>query len=110
VSGPGFRVDPDALASSGSGLERVATEFTQAMTAFQQELAAFGQPWGNDDIGALIGAAHEAVAEFAFECFGTAIEEIGAAGVDLAGMASTYREIEERIRGAFDSLQQGIGG
>ena len=107
---PGIQVDPDALASSGSGLERVAGDFGQAVTAFQEELAAFGQPWGNDEIGALIGAAHEAVAEFAFDCFATAIEEIGAAGVDLGVMAVTYREVEERIRGSFDSLQQGIGG
>ncbi|MFI6783087.1 hypothetical protein [Micromonospora sp. NPDC050276] len=80
------------------------------MAAFQQELAAFGQPWGSDDIGALIGAAHEAVAEFAFDCFATAMDEIGAAGLDLGGMAATYREIEERIHGSFTTLQQGLGG
>ncbi|WP_309232121.1 WXG100 family type VII secretion target [Micromonospora tarensis] len=110
MTGPGIQVDPDALASSGSGLERVAAEFGQALAAFQQELAGFGQPWGGDDIGSLIGAAHEAVAEFAFDCFGTAVDEIGAAGVDLGAMASTYREVEERIRGSFQALQQGFEG
>jgi len=110
MTGPGFRVDPGGLASSGAGLESVAAEFMTAVTAFQAQLEGFGRPWGNDDIGSLIGVAHDEVSAFAFECFSTAMEEIGAAGLDLSGMAEQYREIEERIRGVFDSFAPGAGG
>lgn len=104
MSGPGFQVDPSALGASGAELSRVAGEFASALRAFQAELAGFGAPWGADEIGSLIGAAHEEVAQWAFECFETAASEIDAAGFDLGDMAGAYREVEERVRGAFDAF------
>ncbi|MCP3783475.1 hypothetical protein NLX85_08875 [Micromonospora sp. A3M-1-15] len=105
-----IEVDPEGLGGSGRALGDVATRFGQAMTAFQAELAAFGRPWGSDDIGSLIGAAHDEVSAFAFECFDTALEEIAAAGSDLTGMAVRYAEIEAAIKQGFDGLRQGLGG
>ncbi|GIF73265.1 PE domain-containing protein [Asanoa siamensis] len=104
MSSPGFHVDPAALGISGQELSRVAGEFFAALRAFEAELAGFGAPWGADEIGALIGAAHEEVASFAFECFAAAADEVDAAGFDLGDMASSYREVEERVRGAFDAF------
>jgi hypothetical protein len=104
MSSPGFNVDPHALGSSGASLSQVAGEFAAALRAFQSELSGFGAPWGADEIGSLIGAAHEEVAQWAFECFEVAAEELGAAGFDVGDMATSYREVEERIRGAFDAF------
>ncbi|MGY0006775.1 hypothetical protein [Micromonospora sp. I033] len=105
-----IEVDPDGLGGSGRALGDVATRFSQAMTAFQAELAAFGRPWGSDDIGSLIGAAHDEVSAFAFECFDTALGEIAAAGTDLTDMAARYAEIEASIKQGFDGLRQALGG
>jgi len=44
------------------------------------------------------------VAQWAFECFEVAAEELEAAGFDVGDMATSYREVEERIRGAFDAF------
>jgi len=104
MSSPGFSVDPHALGASGVDLSRVAGEFASALRSFQSELAGFGAPWGADEIGSLIGAAHEEVAQWAFECFATAAEEVEAAGFDLGDMATGYREVEERIRDAFNAF------
>ncbi|WP_262287454.1 hypothetical protein [Micromonospora sp. MA102] len=105
-----IEVDPDGLDGSGRALGDVATRFSEALTAFQAELAAFGRPWGSDDIGSLIGAAHDEVSAFAFECFDTALQEIAAAGTDLTGMAARYAEIEASITQGFDGLRQALGG
>jgi hypothetical protein len=104
MTSPGFNVDPQALGVSGSSLERVGAEFASALRTLQSELSGFGAPWGADEIGSLIGAAHEEVAQWAFECFAAAAEEVQAAGLDLGGMATGYREVEEQIRGAFDAF------
>ncbi|WP_433650305.1 hypothetical protein ACQP2C_28225 [Micromonospora zamorensis] len=32
-----------------------------ALSAFDAELAAFGAPWGNDDLGSLIGMVYETI-------------------------------------------------
>ncbi|SNS97229.1 PE family protein [Asanoa hainanensis] len=104
MSSPGFSVDPSALGASGLELSGVAGEFASALRAFQAELSGFGTPWGADEIGSLIGAAHEEVAQWAFECFEAAAEELEAAGFDVGAMATSYREVEEQIRGAFDAF------
>ncbi|WFE38184.1 hypothetical protein [Micromonospora sp. WMMD998] len=102
-------VDPDALGASGLALGGAATRFGQALAAFRAELAGFGRPWGSDDIGSLIGAAHDEVSAFAFECFDTALDEIAAAGVDLGDMAARYAEIEATITQGFDGLRRSLG-
>ncbi|MFI2709242.1 hypothetical protein ACH495_03795 [Micromonospora sp. NPDC018662] len=102
-------VDPDGLGASGLALGGVATRFGQALTAFRAELAGFGRPWGSDDIGSLIGAAHDEVSAFAFECFGTALAEISAAGADLGEMATRYAETEAAITRGFDGMRRALG-
>lgn len=104
------QVDPDGLDASGRSLEGIAAELAEAVSAFKAQLEGFGRPWGNDDIGSLIGAAHDEVSAFAFECYATAVDEIGAAGTDLSGMAEAYRQVESTIRGGFDLIRQGLGG
>ena len=106
----GFHVDPELLAVSGAGLQSVADRLAGELTAFQAELAGFGTPWGSDDIGSLIGVAHDEVSSFAFECYQTALEEIGAAGADVAVMGAQYAAVEETITGGFGDIQSGLGG
>ncbi|MGC4893712.1 hypothetical protein [Micromonospora sp. DT31] len=103
-------VDPDRLRASGATLDGVSTRFGQALAAFRAELAGFGRPWGSDDIGSLIGAAHDEVSAFAFECFDTALDEIAAAGADLGKMATRYAETEAAITRNLDSLRRMLGG
>ncbi|GAA2713395.1 hypothetical protein [Actinoplanes palleronii] len=69
VTSGGVHVTPDSLDASGQHLAAVAERFASALTAFQAEIAGYGQPWGADDIGSLIGAAHDEVASFAFESY-----------------------------------------
>lgn len=106
----GPQVQPERLTAAGKSLEDVAARFLEALTAFRSELEGFGRPWGQDDIGSLIGAAHDEVSAWAFECYGSALEEIAEAGVDLSGMGERYEAIESAIRGQFDGFQQGLGG
>ncbi|MGY0232315.1 hypothetical protein [Longispora urticae] len=101
-------IDPDKLSASGQGLGAVATRFTTALAAFRTEIAAYGQPWGADDIGGLIGAAHDEVSSFAFECYQAALEEIGVAGEDLVGMAGQHRTTDKGIDDHFTGVHKGM--
>ncbi|MCZ7426029.1 hypothetical protein O7607_09820 [Micromonospora sp. WMMA1949] len=103
-------IDPERLGASGSALDAVATRFGTALTAFRAELSAFGRPWGTDDIGSLIGAAHDEVSAFAFECFDSALTEIAAAGADLGKMAVRYAGTEAAITSNLDGLRRMLGG
>jgi hypothetical protein len=63
--------------------------------AFQGELTGFGEPWGGDDIGALIGGCYNAVYELFMECVNDNLEGLGEQGEGVTAMAATYREAED---------------
>lgn len=106
----GFDVDAESFGESGRQLEQAATTFAEALSAFQSELEGFARPWGADDIGSLIGAAHDEVGNFAFECYGDALEEIANAGFDLSAAGDAYREVEDGIDQGFSELHGEMGG
>ena len=108
MSSGGVDITPESLEHSGQHLEGVAERLASALTAFQAEIAGFGRPWGEDDIGQLIGVAHDEVSTIAFECYQDALDEIAAAGVDLSGMAHLYAAAEEAISQQMSSLREAL--
>ncbi|MGP4022414.1 hypothetical protein [Actinomadura sp. 3N407] len=66
---PGYEVDPELIRSAGAGMSTAAQRLAADWQAFQQELAGFGEPWGQDDIGFLIGGCYQAVYQVAVECY-----------------------------------------
>lgn len=108
MSSGGVHVTPESLDESGRQLGSVAERFASALAEFQSEIAGFGRPWGEDDIGQLIGVAHDEVSAFAFECYQDALNEIAAAGVDLSGMAQLYAAAEEAILARMSALGEAL--
>lgn len=105
----GVDIRPDELENAGRRLSDVAARFGDALAAFQAEISGYGQPWGSDDIGSLIGAAHDEVSSFAFECYTAALDEITAAGEDLVGMAEGYRSTDIAAADEFVGLMGQLG-
>ncbi|WP_305785423.1 hypothetical protein [Symbioplanes lichenis] len=100
----GFAIDPERLTASGAALQSVAARLSSELVAFRAELAGFGSPWGSDDIGSLIGAAHDEVSSWAFECYQDALEELAAAGADVVDMSVQYVEGDEDVSRRFRGL------
>jgi hypothetical protein len=105
----GFRIDPQRLSASGSALQSVASRLSAELASFQSELAAFGAPWGSDDIGSLIGAAHDEVSSWAFECYQDALDEIASAGADVVDISAQYTGVDENVSRRFRGLRTGLG-
>jgi hypothetical protein len=101
----GFRVEPAQLLASGSALQSVASRLSAELASFQSELSGFGAPWGSDDIGSLIGAAHDEVSSWAFECYQDALDEMAEAGADVVDMSAHYTEVDENVSRRFRGLR-----
>src|SRR3954471_2369160 len=97
-------VDPERLSSSGSALQSVSARLAAELAPFQAELAGHGAPWGTDEIGSLIGAAHDEVSSYAFECYQDALDEIAAAGIDVVEIGTRYAEVDENVSRRFGEL------
>ncbi len=105
----GFSVDPARLSESGAALQSVTSRLSSELASFRSELAGFGAPWGSDDIGSLIGAAHEEVSSWAFECYQDALDEMASAGADVVDISAQYTEVDENISRRFRGLLGDLG-
>ncbi|MEU1588033.1 hypothetical protein [Micromonospora sp. NPDC005710] len=102
----GFEVRPEALRAGGEQVIGAAERFTGQLESFEAQMAAYGEPWGGDDIGSLIGVVYSGVSAWVLDCIGVAAEEIGAAGSDLTAMAESYESVE---RSAADAMRGILG-
>ena len=102
-------IDPDGLRAAGTSLQDVSDQFLTELRTFLADLSAFGAPWGDDEIGGLIGAACEEVTAYAAECFESVMEELGVVGVDLNRMAHLHEVNEQAFAEGFTGLGQGLG-
>lgn len=100
----GFTIDPQRLSASGSALQHVASRLSSELASFRTELTGFGAPWGSDDIGSLIGAAHDEVSSWAFECYQDALDEMASAGADVVDISAHYTEVDESVGRRFRGL------
>lgn len=87
-------VEPDQIRSSGGGIRNAAQQLRAELQAFQAELAGFGQPWGNDDLGFLIGGCYQAIEEVAMECYQENIAELEQTADKVNTMAANYYQAE----------------
>ncbi|MEH1165242.1 hypothetical protein V6V47_07635 [Micromonospora sp. CPCC 205539] len=109
MSGNGFEVLPQSLRDAGQSVGDVARRFLTDLDGFQSQMDGYGEPWGADDIGSLIGVAYTEVAAYVFDCLGIAGEELDSAGGDLGGMADAYDLVDEDGAGSMRSLAGGLG-
>lgn len=90
-----MRVDAEEIHRAGGGIVSSVETLQEKLRAFEGELRGFGQPWGNDDIGSLIGMCYQAIYEVAMECFTGNIGDLGGHAEGVKTMAATHREAED---------------
>ncbi|MET8090749.1 hypothetical protein [Micromonospora sp. NPDC005220] len=105
----GFEVDPALLRSGGDEVIGAAERFIGQLESFEAQMQGYGEPWGADDIGSLIGIAYTEASTWVLDCIGVAAEEIGSAGSDLTQMADNYESVEEASVGALRDIEGMLG-
>jgi hypothetical protein len=82
------------LRNAADGLDEVAQRLGRELRSVQNELAGYGEPWGGDEIGMLIGVTHEVVSELAFEKLDELQKDLASHAEALDGVARTYSDNE----------------
>jgi hypothetical protein len=109
MSGGGFTVSPESLQSSGEGVMGVAERFINELESFESQMEGHGEPWGDDDIGSLIGIAYTEVAAYLFDCLGVAGDELGSAGSDLGAMGEGFQQVEQDVADIMRQFTEILG-
>ncbi|MDO3702661.1 hypothetical protein Q3W71_13380 [Micromonospora sp. C28SCA-DRY-2] len=103
-------VDIDALRRGAAELEQARDSVRQIFESFQAAVAGYAAAFGGDDIGSLLGIAHQSCVDALTECLSTNIDELGNYADGLHQMADGYRAVEEDVAASFRSMLGALGG
>jgi hypothetical protein len=103
-------IDPDGIMRAGDGITTAAQVINREITQFQSELAGYGEPWGNDDIGSLIGMVYGVISDLAFETYSGNTEEIQQIGGLTRQMGQNYSDTEAGNTSGINAYKQALGG
>ncbi|MDG4821381.1 hypothetical protein O7635_05870 [Asanoa sp. WMMD1127] len=106
----GFQVEPAALRASATGLDDVVDQFADALERFESTIAGFGEPWGGDEVGMLIGELYLGIHDLAMSCFESNGELLGQFAHGLHMMADNFEAAETEIADSMARLQSLLGG
>jgi hypothetical protein len=97
-------VDPDSLQRTASELDELASDLDGIVGSFVRSLNQFGDPWGTDTLGALIGGGYVAIEQLAIEPLNSIVDRIDDYVGGLESMARSYRDVENTNITSFDRL------
>ncbi|GAA4981023.1 hypothetical protein [Actinopolymorpha pittospori] len=85
------RIDWGVIRTAGGDLGRLAGDLESLTQETEQLLAGFGEPWGSDDIGSLIGETCTICADKIFDLFDEVAAIMRTDAEDLGVMADNYQ-------------------
>ncbi|MEV4754457.1 hypothetical protein AB0J86_04960 [Micromonospora sp. NPDC049559] len=103
-------VDVDSLRQGADELERAKESVRATFEAFQAMAANYADAFGGDEIGMLLGIAHQACLDAAKECFSTNITELESYAEGLQEMAESFQRTEEAVTASFAKILGSLGG
>ncbi|MGC4744081.1 hypothetical protein ACLQ28_00220 [Micromonospora sp. DT201] len=102
-------VDVDSVRRGAEELVQAKEQVGQAFEAFQAAVGSYAQAFGGDDIGMLLGVAHQACVDGLTECLSTNLIELENYAAGLHSMADGYRAVEEGVTDIFQSILGKLG-
>ena len=106
---PGFEIDPDSMRKSAEELDVAKEQVQVLLDQFTAALEQFGDAFGGDTIGSLVGIAHQACVDAVTECFSTNIEDLGGYAQSLRAMADNHEAVDGETAQVFAQLQGELG-
>ncbi|MFG1841180.1 hypothetical protein [Micromonospora sp. NPDC049175] len=102
-------VDVDSVRRGAEQLAQAKEQVGQAFEAFQAAVGSYAQAFGGDEIGMLLGVAHQACVDGLTECLSTNLVELDNYAAGLHSMADGYRAVEEGVGDLFQSILGKLG-
>ena len=109
-TGSAISIRPEVLRQAGNELNQVGDKLRGLLDSLEQEvLTGVGEPWGNDNIGQLIGQAYKEVVHWAFDILRGLLNELLQSGADLKRMAEIYERLENDLVDGFRRFIDSLG-
>ncbi|MET7864219.1 hypothetical protein [Micromonospora taraxaci] len=99
-----LEIHPDHVWASGSRLVDVGDQLASAIETLDARLKSFGEPWGGDMLGTLVGLSFPVVTGYLVQCYAAMADEYQSSGEDLVALAEDLMAVEEDLAGQFGAL------
>ncbi|MCD0445666.1 hypothetical protein LO763_18835 [Glycomyces sp. A-F 0318] len=103
-------LDLESFRRAADEFDAAKEEVQALLDQFTGTLAQFADAFGGDEIGMLVGMAHDACTEVLNECFTTNIEEIADYAEAIRDMADGHEAADNENAQLFNQLLTELGG
>jgi hypothetical protein len=101
-------VDPESLRRADLAVTNAVADADSMLGAFEAELAGFGEPWGADDLGSLIGEVYTGAYAMAMNCYNSNLDTMDGYATRLTTAATqlelTDEQAAQQVRQPMDNL------
>ncbi|MGV9772962.1 hypothetical protein [Streptosporangium sp. NPDC003464] len=95
-TGDGVTVSHADRRSGGTGLSAAGASQAEGVRALRAYLEGEGDPWGDDELGSMVGAAYREVTRQALEVYDSLVEHRVTTGENVETSSVNYRSVEQR--------------
>ncbi|MEU5155329.1 hypothetical protein [Glycomyces sp. NPDC021274] len=106
---PSFDIDPETFRQAADQLDAAKDEVQGLLDQFTGALEQFADAFGGDEIGMLVGIAHQACTDALTECFSTNIEELADYAQCVREMADNHQATDDETAQIFNELLGELG-
>ncbi|GLW65269.1 hypothetical protein Arub01_35130 [Actinomadura rubrobrunea] len=106
----GYAIRPETVRQAAKELTAAGDRLAQEWQSLVGTVEGMGAPWGNDDIGMLIGESYLAIQETANESFTGAADDLRAFGEKLTLVADNHEKAEQEMVGNINSISAALNG
>jgi hypothetical protein len=103
-----IEVDPVSLREADARVGGAIVDADSVLGQFEAEIGSFGEPWGSDDLGSLIGEIYSAAYAMAMNCFNSNLDTMDAYATRLGVAADAYVVTDEESAEQTATVQQSL--
>jgi hypothetical protein len=98
-------IDADQVTERGAAIVAASQRLKDEWEAFCGKLEGYGEPWGSDDVGSLIGACYTVVFQAASECYASNVEAMTGDGEAVKTVAELHRASEQESVASIKQIE-----
>ena len=102
-------VHPEHMAACGTRIRSAAQAAQGHNASVQHELASYGQPWGDDVVGSLMGVCYQVVSGAAIQSFTSNAAALDDHGARVQVMAGIWQQAEDTTTTNVGSVKKALG-
>jgi hypothetical protein len=109
VASDDAEIHPEHVFSRGGRIRSAAAQSKAQNVSFQQELDGYGQPWGTDMVGSLMGLCQQAISAVAMQSFTANAAAMDDYGARAQAMAGNWQQAEDTNTANAASPRKDLG-